>query len=1789
MGNYQKYRKRVLACALAAAVGFTNVPMPAHVLAAQQEQAARAEGPVLASDGSSIDIVKNGYKVEAEWCYDIWNVDKGDTFVEWSKKEWGNAKWAVYFAKAGKYKATLHMEVTEPSTGGFTQFQFGVLQDAEANPDKEIPGDGATDGYKDFVIDGIEVTESGKWTVKIMDSSKEVSAKLDYIQFELMEEYEEEPEVPEFTDEQIEAAKAVYMDKTRTTEERTEALLSVMTLKDKAAQMVQAEQGNGGGNKKGNRPATPELAKEYGLGSVLSGGGSAPPSGNSARDWQERVNAFKDAALESRLGIPLLYGVDAVHGHNNVDNAVIFPHNIGLGAANDEALVKKAARAAAEEIKATGIKWSFAPTIGIPGSERWGRFYECFGDDADIVTRLGAVYVEALQENGVAASAKHYIGEGQTKDGINQGDVITEPANEAAFDALMAEEKLLEPYKAAIEKGAYTVMASYNSVNGLKCHANKHLLSDVLKGDKASGGLGFEGFVVSDYNGTDQVEGSTYAEKVVNCVNAGVDMFMEPYDWENFIDAVTANTVTPAAIDAEAPEGKISIYRINDAVSRILKVKFDMGLFDENPVEAKREEQALLAGFGGEEHRKTAKEAAEKTLTVLKNDNVSVGGSKKAVLDLLDDGVFKNIVVAGDKANDIGAQCGGWTVTWQGGLDIDNKEGNISGPHKVTEGTTILEGFKAEAGADVKVQNSSRGNISEGADIAIVVAGENPYAESNGDKEASDLVLPDDDLAVIKNAVKSNKKDIPMVLVLMTGRPVAIADFIDDFDAVVEAWLPGTEGDAVASVMLDNTKDFYATCPVTWTWYPEYLTEKKDATKVLFPRGTGLKKEGTSINKDGQTSIPVNRPAAPEKPEEENIAKYKGGVDIDAYGGKLEGEHCNPSGSFNMWNVNIGEETVNGAKTGYVEWTAKEWGNAKWTVYIRQAGTYDISANINVTAPGNELELAIKKYDGADFDTPVAGKIAVNEVTGGYTIKDAGNVTFEEPGLYGVKLIDRTGSNWSFKGKLDYLKFLLKEASGEKDTGVYDPVAAADETSKKSEGKVIIKDGVEVYMTSTEGSANMSWYKNPFDMKNQVTEKAPLDITTVDNQDITTINVDPGKTYQEFLGLGTSLEEASVNNIIQLDEDVAQDMIESLVDPERGGMTLFRVTIGTSDFTAQNFYTYYDVEGNKLGEGNAIKNEDGTYSPDWYNTTGKGFSIENDRKYKIIDIIHKVQAAAKKYGVEDEVKFFASSWTPPGWMKGTTSFSTNHDDDYDKGMLLRGGTLLDEHIEDLAMYYIRFLEEYAKEGIDIYGMTLQNEPAGEFDYPSCLITGAQEGRLAIAIKKAIADSKILSEEQKKVKLWAFDHNPDLAIDYVKDIASVEGGIDALDGIAFHDYSGSMEIMQQVYDEYLNKGENKNQTVNLTERSVWGTTGANSIISYLRNNAISYNSWVTMLDSNIGVHQWPGTPDPTMFARAAGSSTDYWAMPEFYIAAQFSRFIRPGYVRVGSDAGIKDVANVVFKNPEDGSMVAVVSNNTDDKQDLKFVIDGQQFICGVPAKNVVTYVWPAKKTGGSNNGSNGGSSGGSSGGGAIPGNTTTPAPEGTAAPGNTPVPEGEGTPVPAPEGTPVPDSESTPVPAPGNTTEPGNTPAPGSNVPSKVTVKNSAYKVTSKDSTRTVEYTGIKKNAKEVTIPSSVKINGKEYKVTSIKANAFKGNKKIKKITIGKNIKKIGKGAFKNCKNLKKIVIKSKKLVSKNIGKNIFKGISKNAVIKVPKGKVKAYKKFIIKKGGAGKNIKVKAI
>lgn len=502
-----------------------------------------------------------------------------------------------------------------------------------------------------------------------------------------------------------------------------------------------------------------------------------------------------------------------------------------------------------------------------------------------------------------------------------------------------------------------------------------------------------------------------------------------------------------------------------------------------------------------------------------------------------------------------------------------------------------------------------------------------------------------------------------------------------------------------------------------------------------------------------------------------------------------------------------------------------------------------------------------------------------------------------------------------------------------------------------TKGSVIADNAVKVWMTSTEKSGDMSWYKQPTEMANKMSQKDALPLTAVDCQDMTTFTVNPDKEYQQILGFGTSLEEATINNLVKLTPELQDEFLRRLIDPEQAGMTLLRVTIGTSDFTSKRFYTYYDAA--ELTEENAIS-ENGRLVPDWNNVTGKGFSIQKDHDYKIIDTIKKVQALAKEYGVEDEVRFFASSWTPPGWMKTETETSKRH---ADNELLLKAGALKDEYIEALAKYYVRYLEEYAKLGISIYAMTLQNEPRLEIDYPSCAMDGIQEGKLVIALKKAIQESQVLTPEQKQIKLWAYDHNASDAYAFTEELLSVEGANEVLDGIAFHDYAGDLSVMQQVLDELLNKGERKDQVVNLTERSVWGTAGANSIITYLRNSAISYNSWVTMLDSNVGIHQWVGTPDPTMFAREADSDSVYWAMPEYYIAGQFSKFIRPGYVRVASEEGSTEtVRNVVFKNPKTNELVAVVVNADDTEQNFKFVCGATQFAAALPAQTVATYVW-----------------------------------------------------------------------------------------------------------------------------------------------------------------------------------------------------------------------------------------
>ena len=318
--------------------------------------------------------------------------------------------------------------------------------------------------------------------------------------------------------------KSVYMDPNASTQDRIDALLAQMTLEEKAAQMLQPERAY----------ITPEQVKEYGIGSVLSGGGSKPPTGNSAEDWKNHINEFKQAALDSRLGIPLLYGVDAVHGHNNVSGATMFPHNIGLGAANNPELMKQIGEIVAKEVRATGAQWTFAPTLGNALNERWGRTYECFSERTEDIVYLTGPYIDGFQ--GVAgtddfmtaehilACAKHYIGEGYTLNGVNQGDV---DMTHEEFDFLL-ESGVIDPYTNAIDHNVLTVMASYNSVNGLKCHENYHLLTEVLKEE-----LGFKGLVISDYNAVQQVSGATYKDQIELAVNAGVDLLMEVSTWED--------------------------------------------------------------------------------------------------------------------------------------------------------------------------------------------------------------------------------------------------------------------------------------------------------------------------------------------------------------------------------------------------------------------------------------------------------------------------------------------------------------------------------------------------------------------------------------------------------------------------------------------------------------------------------------------------------------------------------------------------------------------------------------------------------------------------------------------------------------------------------------------------------------------------------------------------------------------------------------------------------------------------------------------------------------------------------------------------------------------------------------------------------------------------------------------------------------------------------------------------------------------------------------------------------
>jgi len=574
-------------------------------------------------------------------------------------------------------------------------------------------------------------------------------------------------------------------------DKQVDALLAQMTLDEKIGQMVQVDSG----------ALTDKTAvQRYFLGSVLSGGSSDPADGNSAQSWLNSVTEFNNQALQTRLKIPLLYGIDAVHGHNNIDGAVIFPHNIGMGATRDPKLVGRAERVTAEEVAGTGIRWAFAPCITVPQDEHWGRTYEGYSDNPALVSKLGAAAVIGFQgkklsaePTSVLACAKHFIGDGGTQDGIDQGNMV---CDEATLRKLY-----LPPYRAAVKARVGSIMVSYSSWNGQKMSGNKYLLTDVLKGE-----LGFKGFLVSDWAAIDQIS-PNYKTDIEQSINAGLDMFMIPYG----AGSEKPNTFIAFIQDLKelVAEGKVPQSRIDDAVRRILRIKFQMGLFESTATDPK-----LTAAIGSPEHRAVARECVRESLVLLKNENHVLPLSKK----------IGTLVVVGAGANDLGRQCGGWTIDWQG------DRGNVT-----HGGTTILAAIRQTVSPETQIIFSPDGSNLTNADAILAVVGELPYAEMHGDR--TNLDLSAEDAALIARAKISGA---PVVTILLSGRPLILNSALDDSSAFVAAWLPGTEGQGVADALFGDSK-FTGKLPRVWPRGNDHIRSDDAAKNPLFPFGFGLR------------------------------------------------------------------------------------------------------------------------------------------------------------------------------------------------------------------------------------------------------------------------------------------------------------------------------------------------------------------------------------------------------------------------------------------------------------------------------------------------------------------------------------------------------------------------------------------------------------------------------------------------------------------------------------------------------------------------------------------------------------------------------------------------------------------------------------------------------------------------------------------------------------------------------------------------------------------------------------
>lgn len=581
-----------------------------------------------------------------------------------------------------------------------------------------------------------------------------------------------------------------YCDELTVDETFIDNLLNSLTLDELVGQMLQGEK---------NGVSTTD-ARNYNIGSVLSGGGSSP-STNDAYHWYLMYKDYQNAMRTSSSQIPIIYGLDAVHGDNNVYNATIFPHNIGLGAANDPDLMERIGIVTAREVRVTGMNYTFAPAVSVVQDISWGRTYESFSESTDLVSSLTESYINGLQTYCVGASAKHYLADGGTDGGQDQGNAtITEEEARSIF---------LAPYYEAIKADVYTIMISYSSINNVKMHESTYWIQDVLKDE-----MGFEGFVISDYEAIHQLPGSYY-DQIVTSINAGIDMLMEPWSWVSAIEN----------IKLAVQNGDISLARIKDAVRRILVIKYKMGLFADDFYNETTGEYYRLTydgNFYSDENRAVAREAVRESLVLLKNDNQALPLSKN-----------ENVAVFGEGANNIGIQCGGWTISWQGSDDSS-----------LTKGVTIINGMK-------KALLNSEGNVvtsSDSAEKAVFVLSENPYAEGAGDNDNPTLTgntANSGNAALLTQAFEAKAAGKTTILLIVAGRPLILSNYVNYFDAIVMCFLPGSEAGLGISDVLFGDYDFTGKLPVTWPKTTAGIgmninRSDYDPDVVLYPFGYGL-------------------------------------------------------------------------------------------------------------------------------------------------------------------------------------------------------------------------------------------------------------------------------------------------------------------------------------------------------------------------------------------------------------------------------------------------------------------------------------------------------------------------------------------------------------------------------------------------------------------------------------------------------------------------------------------------------------------------------------------------------------------------------------------------------------------------------------------------------------------------------------------------------------------------------------------------------------------------------------